>query len=100
MHAGPVSYHLRDETDHPPPRRTSCRELRPLLVSPAVKVPVDGLVPPPLTRLVAEFTAAKTGELFLSVNDAMPGIPFYGPVRAFYANNAGTARVTVERLPR
>lgn len=58
------------------------------------------VVPPPLTRLVSEFTAAKNGELFLYVNDVMPGIPFYGPVRAFYANNAGTARVTVERLPR
>jgi len=55
--------------------------------------------PPPLTRLEAEFTAAKDGELFLYVNDAMPGIPVFGPPRWFYANNAGTARVTVERLP-
>jgi len=53
MHAGPVSYHLRDETDHqsssasPVPR---AEERSGLPVAPAVKVPVDGLVPPPLTR--------------------------------------------------
>jgi hypothetical protein len=83
-----------------PPEPPGIGEFEPMPAAWRAEAARRDLVPPPLTRLVAEFTAAKTGELFLYVNDAMPGIPFYGPVRAFYANNAGTARVTVERLPR
>jgi len=47
----------------------------------------------------ADFTAARDGELFLFVNDAM--LPFPRPVwrgfdyKYFYENNDGTARVTV-----
>ncbi|TDH64310.1 DUF2235 domain-containing protein [Dankookia rubra] len=46
--------------------------------------------------LVTEFVAPRDGELFLYVNDALP---FGAGVGAFYGNNAGSARVTLERLP-
>ncbi|QGM93698.1 DUF2235 domain-containing protein [Methylocystis rosea] len=52
----------------------------------------------PKTRKVfsAEFDAHKTGELFLFVNDAMPIFGFLGD---FYANNLGSASVTLQRVP-
>jgi hypothetical protein len=46
------------------------------------------------TKLVAEFTARRNGELFLFVNDAVLPAPKAG--QAFYLNNAGRATVTAE----
>jgi uncharacterized protein (DUF2235 family) len=43
----------------------------------------------------AEFTATKSGELFLFVNDAFGAMPFWGPIEGAYANNAGLARVSI-----
>jgi hypothetical protein len=49
--------------------------------------------------MVADFTAAASGELFLYVNDAIQLAPFLGPFDLFYQNNSGSAEVTVQRLP-
>jgi hypothetical protein len=49
--------------------------------------------------MVAEFTAAASGELFLYVNDAIQLAPFFGNFDLFYRNNSGSAEVTVQRLP-
>jgi len=48
-------------------------------------------------RMVAEFVAGASGEVFLYVNDAV--LPFLPPFTLFYANNSGTAQVTLQRLP-
>ena len=50
----------------------------------------------PRTTLVSDFVAKKTGELFLFVNDALPWILY--PTDA-YANNRGSAKVTLQRVP-
>ncbi|MCK1477246.1 DUF2235 domain-containing protein [Bradyrhizobium sp. 197] len=63
-------------------------------------------------RMVAEFIAPDSGELFFYVNDAVqiyPGflrwlVPakdadYFGPDEQYYKNNSGTARITVQRLP-
>ncbi len=64
-------------------------------------------------RLVAEFVAPESGELFVYVNDAVqifPTVlpccitpsflaPFQGRTEKFYDNNSGTARIKVQRLP-
>ncbi|GMO24963.1 DUF2235 domain-containing protein [Bradyrhizobium sp. TM233] len=64
-------------------------------------------------RVVAEFVAPDSGELFFYVNDAvqifptvLPGsmtpsflAPFQGRLRKFYDNNSGTALIRVQRLP-
>ena len=42
------------------------------------------------------FRPTRDGELFVFVNDAVIGLP--GLYRAFYRNNTGTARLTIERL--
>ena len=47
-------------------------------------------------RMVAEFVAAESGEVFLYVNDAV--VPFLPLFTLFYDNNTGTARVTLQRL--
>jgi uncharacterized protein (DUF2235 family) len=44
---------------------------------------------------IGEFDAPRKGELFMFVNDAMPVLRFYAP---FYANNLGTAKVTLQRI--
>jgi uncharacterized protein (DUF2235 family) len=49
--------------------------------------------------MVADFTAAASGELFLYVNDAVQFAPFFGPFKLFYQNNSGSAVVTVQRMP-
>jgi hypothetical protein len=49
--------------------------------------------------MVADFTAAASGELFLYVNDAVQFAPFFGPFKLFYQNNSGSAVVTVQRIP-
>ncbi|WP_375311347.1 DUF2235 domain-containing protein [Bradyrhizobium sp. A5] len=64
-------------------------------------------------RLVAEFVAPDAGDLFFYVNDAVQIYPtllpawlrpakldlIQGPYEQFYKNNAGTARIVVQRLP-
>ncbi|MBR0783917.1 DUF2235 domain-containing protein [Bradyrhizobium iriomotense] len=64
-------------------------------------------------RLVAEFVAPDAGDLFFYVNDAVQIYPtllpvglrpakldaIQGPYDQFYRNNAGTARIVVQRLP-
>ncbi len=49
--------------------------------------------------MVADFTAAASGELFLYVNDAIQFFPFFGPFDLYYQNNSGSAQVTVQRMP-
>jgi uncharacterized protein (DUF2235 family) len=49
--------------------------------------------------MVADFTAAASGELFLYVNDAIQLFPFFGPFDLYYQNNSGSAQVTVQRMP-
>jgi uncharacterized protein (DUF2235 family) len=44
----------------------------------------------------AQFTAARSGKLFLFVNDAIIVLP--GQTRRFYDNNKGAAAVSVERV--
>lgn len=44
----------------------------------------------------ADFDAARTGELFLFVNDAI--LPWDGLTEYFYANNLGGAAVRIERI--
>jgi uncharacterized protein (DUF2235 family) len=48
-------------------------------------------------RMVAEFVAAASGEVFLYVNDAV--IPLLPPFTLFYSNNSGTAKVTLQHVP-
>jgi uncharacterized protein (DUF2235 family) len=64
-------------------------------------------------RLVAEFVAPEAGDLFFYVNDAVQIYPTLLPAalrpakldvvqglyQQFYNNNAGTARIVVQRLP-
>jgi hypothetical protein len=51
------------------------------------------------SRMVADFTAAASGELFLYVNDAIQLLPFGGPFDCYYNNNSGNAEITVQRVP-
>jgi len=55
--------------------------------------------PFPRKTFSTEFVARDTGELFLFVNDAAH-VAWDGRAQMFYANNTGTATVTLERLPR
>jgi hypothetical protein len=50
-------------------------------------------------RLVADFVAAESGEVFLYVNDAIQVFPFLGPFKLYYDNNSGAAQVTLQRMP-
>ena len=50
-------------------------------------------------RMVADFVAADTGEIFLYVNDAVQLFPLLGPFNKYYNNNSGTARVQLQRMP-
>ena len=50
-------------------------------------------------RMVADFVAGASGEVFLYVNDAAQVFPFLGPLKLFYENNSGTAQVTLQRMP-
>jgi hypothetical protein len=58
----------------------------------------QGLEPPgqPANKLMHEFTARRTGELFLYVNDAVLPIP--KEWQTFYSNNVGTANVEIMPL--
>jgi hypothetical protein len=49
--------------------------------------------------MVADLTAAASGELFLHVNDGIQMVPFLGPFDRYYKNNSGSALVTVQRMP-
>jgi hypothetical protein len=51
------------------------------------------------TRVVADFVAPESGELFLYVNDAIQVFPFVGPFNSFYKNNSGTATIRLQRMP-
>nr|WP_256031909.1 DUF2235 domain-containing protein [Methylocystis suflitae] len=53
----------------------------------------------PRKTFVSEFIASDTGEFFLFVNDAVH-VSLDGRKQVFYDNNTGTAKVTIERLPR
>ena len=50
-------------------------------------------------RMVADFVAGASGEVFLYVNDAAQVFPLLGPLKLFYKNNSGTAQVTLQRTP-
>jgi uncharacterized protein (DUF2235 family) len=50
-------------------------------------------------RLVADFVAADSGEIFLYVNDAVQLFPLFGPFERYYNNNSGTAQVQLQRMP-
>lgn len=50
-------------------------------------------------RMVADFVAADTGEIFLYVNDAVQLFPLLGPFNKYYDNNSGTAQVQLQRMP-
>jgi hypothetical protein len=51
------------------------------------------------SRMVADFTAAASGELFVYVNDGIQMVPLLGPFDRYYKNNSGSALVTVQRMP-
>jgi hypothetical protein len=51
---------------------------------------------PATTSYSATFKARRDGELFISVNDAVIGIP--GQVDRFYRNNKGKAELTLQVL--
>ncbi len=64
------------------------------------------------SRMVAEFVAPDSGELFFYVNDAVQIFPeflrwlvpakyapYFGSDEQYYRNNSGTARITVQRIP-
>jgi hypothetical protein len=57
---------------------------------------VEAMPPPSYT---AEFTAPRSGELFLYLNDALVWDPFRGLDTSAYTDNAGTGRVVVTHLP-
>jgi hypothetical protein len=48
-------------------------------------------------RMVADFVAAESGEVFLYVNDAV--VPFLPLFTLFYRNNSGTAQVSIQLMP-
>jgi len=48
-------------------------------------------------RMVAEFVADTSGEVFLYVNDVV--VPVWPSFKPFYDNNSGRALVTVQRMP-
>jgi uncharacterized protein (DUF2235 family) len=50
-------------------------------------------------RMVADFVAPDSGELFLYVNDAIQTFPLFGPFDKYYGNNSGTAQVGLQRMP-
>ncbi|MDR3465184.1 MAG: DUF2235 domain-containing protein [Xanthobacteraceae bacterium] len=52
----------------------------------------------PRKRLVSTFTAGDDGELFLYLNDAIAAIPFGRTITAFYDNNSGRAKITVQQV--
>jgi hypothetical protein len=58
--------------------------------------PADDPAQTKTKELLSAFTARKSGELFLYVNDATIGLPSWA--NYFYDDNRGTAKVTVQRL--
>lgn len=53
--------------------------------------------PYPRDTFVSDFVARKSGELFIFVNDALPFL--WQDYNAFYKNNLGSAKVTLQRVP-
>jgi hypothetical protein len=49
-------------------------------------------------KFISRFTAPADGELMLYVNDAIAAIPFVRTIKGFYANNSGSAKVTLKLL--
>lgn len=49
-------------------------------------------------KFISRFTSPADGELMLYVNDAIAAIPFIKTFDEFYANNSGSAKVTLKRL--
>ncbi|MGL9622117.1 DUF2235 domain-containing protein [Bradyrhizobium sp. U531] len=107
---------VEEELDKSDPRRARLEALDNFLPIPPDDLPAAREVwsKQNLTgRVVAEFVAPDSGELFFYVNDAVQmfptilpaGItpkflaPFQGSLRKFYDNNSGTARIRVQRLP-
>ena len=69
--------------------------------APVARIGERGFDQYPMTGIENAFTARKTGELFLFVNDAIAPIgfsPFAAGWQSSYANNAGTATVTISKL--
>jgi hypothetical protein len=69
---------------------------------PVARIGERGVNHYPLTQFSTEITAQATGELFLFVNDAVAPVNIRPPGlgwKAYYANNDGTAEITVTRLP-
>lgn len=56
--------------------------------------PADDTAQTKTKELLSAFTARKSGELFLYVNDATIGLPWWTDY--FYKDNSGTARVVVQ----
>src|SRR5205085_3105232 len=54
-----------------------------------------GRVPSPDETLQETITAARSGELFVYVNDAVLAVPSLQDL--FYRNNSGTAEISLER---
>ncbi|MCJ2110267.1 DUF2235 domain-containing protein [Methylobacterium sp. E-025] len=50
------------------------------------------------TTYLSEFVAKADGELFLFVNDAIVGVPYFDTCHWFYDNNRGSAVVRVKKL--
>jgi hypothetical protein len=68
---------------------------------PVARIGKRGLDNYSLEQEVNEVTAQTTGELFLFVNDAIAPVslvPFCLGWGAYYANNEGTAEVTVTKV--
>jgi hypothetical protein len=49
-------------------------------------------------KFISRFTAPADGELILYVNDAIAAIPYVGTLDGFYANNSGSAKITLKLL--
>jgi hypothetical protein len=49
-------------------------------------------------KFISRFTAPADGELMLYVNDAIAGFPFVRTIEGFYANNSGSAKITLKLL--
>lgn len=50
-------------------------------------------------EFISQFTARTDGELFLYLNDAILALPLLDPIRCWYNNNRGSARVTIRKEP-
>jgi len=67
---------------------------------PIARIGASGFDQYPLSAQNTEFTARRTGELFLFVNDAIAPLGPGGPgwTNAYYRNNRGTVSITLSRV--